>query len=65
MKKVLIIIALISFTGIVSSCSKENNVAPPTSISNAVNDDTDETGVDGKLGSADGGVDRPPVRKPR
>jgi hypothetical protein len=62
MKKILLIAALFVSTGIISSCTKENEVAP-ASLSKKVADegDTDYTGIDpiGKLGTAPGGIDRP------
>lgn len=67
MKKILLIAALFVSTGIISSCTKEKEVAP-TSISKKVAEegregDDDEIGGGG-LGTGDGGVDRPPVKKP-
>lgn len=68
MKKILLIAALFVSTGIISSCTKEKEVTP-TSITKKVaavetgtDDDTEIGG--GGLGTGDGGVDRPPVKKP-
>jgi hypothetical protein len=67
MKKKLLIAALFVATGIVSSCTKENNVAPSnitkTLATENTNDEDPEIGG-GQLGTGDGGVDRPPVKRP-
>ena len=62
MKKILFIAALFLSTGIISSCTKEKEVAP-TSITKKVAETDDEIGGGG-LGTGDGGVERPPVKKP-
>jgi len=66
MKKILFIAALFISTGVISSCTKEKEVTP-TSITKKVADEghgeDDEIGGGG-LGTGDGGVERPPVKKP-
>jgi len=58
MKKILLIAAFFVSTGVISSCTKDN-VAPSTSTTTAL-----APTVDGQLATGDGGVDRPPVKKP-
>jgi hypothetical protein len=68
MKKKLLIAALFAATGIVSSCTKENNVAPSNitkTLATENTEDGDDTEIGGgQLGTGDGGVDRPPVKRP-
>lgn len=61
MKKILLIAAFFVSTGIISSCTKENGVTPTTTTTK-VADEYDEAG--NHLGTGDGGVDRPVVKKP-
>lgn len=62
MKKILLIAAFFISTGIMSSCTKENNVTP---ISKSLATEEDDTECGGCLGMGDGGVDRPtPPKKP-
>ncbi|MDT3401817.1 hypothetical protein [Mucilaginibacter terrae] len=64
MKKILLIAALFVSTGIISSCTKEKEVAP-TSVAKKVADTGDDEEIGGGgLGTGDGGVERPPVKKP-
>ncbi len=53
MKKLLLITFLSFSVGVMSSCTKDS-VKPVTETT------ADTGGVDGKLGTGDGGVDRPP-----
>ncbi len=53
MKKILLIATFCISTVVISSCTKDN-VKPATETT------ADTGGVDGKLGTGDGGVDRPP-----
>ncbi len=53
MKKVFLITSLFISVVTISSCTKDN-VEPATETT------ADTGGVDGKLGTGDGGVDRPP-----
>jgi hypothetical protein len=63
MKKILLIAAFFVSTGIISSCTKENNVTPVAkSLSVESEDDLSECGA--CLGMGDGGVDRPTPKKP-
>ncbi len=67
MKKTLYIAAFILSTGVLSSCSKENAVAP-TSVTKTLATTEEEDTLEpdgGQLGTGDGGVDRPPVKKPK
>jgi len=63
MKKILLIAALFISTGVISSCSKENNVTPVSKSIAADEQDFSECGA--CLGTADGGVDRPTPKKPQ
>jgi hypothetical protein len=64
MKKILLIAALFVSTGIISSCTKEKEVAP-ASVTKKVADTEEDTEIGGGgLGTGDGGVERPPVKKP-
>ena len=67
MKKILLIAALFISTGVISSCTKENEVTPTTTIKKSadVGDDFDsECGA--CLGTGDGGYDLPtPPKKPK
>ena len=63
MKKILLIAALFISTGVISSCTKENNVTPVTK--SIADTDQDDSECGGCLGMGDGGVDRPtPPKKP-
>jgi len=64
MKKILLIAAFFVSTGVISSCTKENNVTPVAkSLAVDGQDDLSECGA--CLGMGDGGVDRPtPPKKP-
>jgi hypothetical protein len=57
MKKILLIAALFISTGVISSCTKENNVTPVTKSISSVEQDQLECGA--CLATEDGGVDRP------
>ncbi|WP_295771862.1 hypothetical protein [uncultured Mucilaginibacter sp.] len=61
MKKILLIAALFVSTGIVSSCTKEKEVAPTVTkvAGNTTNDDDNTEIGGGGLGTGDGGVERP------
>jgi hypothetical protein len=61
MKKILFAAALFISTGLITSCSKEAETIP-TNISKNLGDI--ESGGGGRLGTGDGDIDRPPVRKP-
>ncbi|WP_345951624.1 MULTISPECIES: hypothetical protein [unclassified Mucilaginibacter] len=67
MKKIFVIAALLVSTGVISSCTKESDVAPASLNKKVATEETldSETNVDGKLGVGDGGVDYPPTKKPR
>lgn len=58
MKRILLIAAFFVSTGVITSCTKDN-VSPSTSTTSA-----QAITVDGQLATGDGGVDRPPVKKP-
>jgi len=63
MKKILLIAAFFISTGIVSSCTKENNVTPIAKSLSVEEEDMSECGA--CLATGDGGVDRPtPPKKP-
>ncbi|CAM3833383.1 hypothetical protein MUGA111182_12320 [Mucilaginibacter galii] len=64
MKKIFLIAAFFVSTGIISSCTKENNVTPVAkSLSATTEDELSE--CQNCLGTGDGGVDRPtPPKKP-
>lgn len=64
MKKILLIAAFFISTGVLSSCTKENNITP-VSKSLAVEAEDDLSECQNCLGTGDGGVDRPtPPKKP-
>ena len=63
MKKILIFAAFFISTGVITSCSKENNVTPVTKSISSVDQEDLECGA--CLATGDGGVDRPtPPKKP-
>jgi|GEM_PF-2574284 len=63
MKKILLIAALFISTGVISSCTKENNVTPISKSTASVEQEELECGA--CLATGDGGVDRPtPPKKP-
>jgi len=63
MKKILLIAAFFVSTGIISSCTKENNVTPVSKSVSVTEDELSE--CQNCLGTGDGGVDRPtPPKKP-
>jgi hypothetical protein len=63
MKKILLIAAFFVSTGIISSCTKENNVKPVNKSLSVTSEE--ELECQNCLGTGDGGVDRPtPPKKP-